>query len=234
VISMTYTLAFFAATAVAAPGSLEYSQASPSQVEIDGYLSKKASPMTGLGADLSALGQQYNIDPRLVVAISGAETTFGRHVCAANNAWNWFHHYTCPQSPFQSFQQGAGQVTKFLRLSYLNRGYTTIELIRYKYCASGCQNWIPLVTTFFNEMPVAQPVTQVTSPPASAPAAPSGNTSAATPVRMPATTPVDSSGTPPGGSSGTSTKTIAGIPAYLVFFSGAALVGLWSMRGFRR
>ena len=201
---------FTAASLWAATGSLEYSDASPTDTQIDAYLSAKKSPMKGIGSGLSSLGRQYNVDPRLVVAIAGAETTFGMHVCAANNAWNWFYRSTCPQSPFDNYEQGLGHVTKYLRLSYLNRGYTSIELIRYKYCAAGCDHWIPLVTTFFREIAVKEPATTVSSTPVSATVA-----SADKPAGDPS-------------------NTIMGMPAYFVFFVAAAAVGLWSMRGFRR
>jgi hypothetical protein len=100
------------------------------------------------------------VDPRLVVAIAGAESTFGKNLCTANNAWNWFHRRTCPPSAFQNFGEGIERVTKFLRRSYLNKGYTTIPLIQTKYCGSGCQNWTPLVTRFHSEMPSAAPAAQ--------------------------------------------------------------------------
>ncbi len=210
---ITYLIAF-SATAWGAPASLDYSPESPAVTQIDAYLSQKRSPMAGIGSSLVSLGQQYNVDPRLVVAISGAETTFAVHTCAANNAWNWFHHSTCPQSPFASYEDGGEHVTRYLRLSYLNRGYNSIELIRYKYCASGCANWIPLVTQFYGEMPAGSP------PSAGASSASSASASAPNPATA--------------DKPGVASDGIGGVPFYLILFSGAALVGLWSVRGFRR
>lgn len=194
---------------VTAATGLDYSPTSPNASQIDEYLARKNSPMAGLGSLLSGYAQDYDVDPRLVVAIAGAETTFGLHTCAGNNAWNWFHHRTCPQSPFTSYQEGAERVTRFLRLSYINRGYDTIELIRYKYCATGCDNWVPLVTRFHAEMPAApgQP-----APAQAASRAPSSTTSA------PAV----------------SDNRIFGVPLYLVFFVGALLVGSWALKTLRK
>lgn len=92
---------------------------------------------------------EWNIDPRLIVAIAGAESTFGKNICVQFNAWNWFWGGTCQQSPFASWERGIEVVSKFMRLSYLNKGRDTIPLIRQKYCASGCQNWTSLVTLFY-------------------------------------------------------------------------------------
>ncbi len=198
---------FLATIPLWAAGSLEYSVTNPGAPEIDAYLQRKQSPMAGVGSALVDYSRQYNVDPRLVIAISGAETTFGRHLCADNNAWNWFHHRNCAQSPFENYPQGAERVTRFMRLSYLNRGYTTIELIRYKYCTSGCENWISLVTAFHDEMPENQAVPASVSPTPD-PVAPSAGPR-------------------------TGTK-IFGIPAYWIFFGLAGLVGLWSWSTFRR
>lgn len=216
---ITCLLAFSAAAWGASPASLDYSPDSPAATQIDAYLSQKRSPMAGVGSALTSLGQQYDVDPRLVVAISGAETTFAVHTCAANNAWNWFHHSTCPQSPFASYADGGEHVTRYLRLSYLNRGYNSIELIRYKYCASGCANWIPLVTQFYNEMPAGSP-----------PTAGASNASSASASSVSASAPSTASADNPGVAS----HGIGGVPLYLILFTGAALVGLWSVRGFRR
>ena len=198
-----------------AAGPLEYSAASPGAQEIDGYLQRKQSPMAGVGSALSDYSRQYNVDPRLIIAISGAETTFGRHLCADNNAWNWFHHRNCAQSPFENYPQGAERVTRFMRSSYLNRGYTTIELIRYKYCTSGCENWISLVSAFHNEMPE-----NLSAAPTVAPTV--------VPSVVPAPGPIV-----PGVNPRTGTK-IFGVPAFWIFFGLAGLVGLWSWGIFRR
>ena len=46
---------------------------------IDGYLASKASPLTGLGAVFVTEGRAVGLDPRFLVAISGAETSFGTY-----------------------------------------------------------------------------------------------------------------------------------------------------------
>lgn len=46
---------------------------------IDGYLASKASPMTGLGAVFVSEAESAGLDPRFLVAISGAETSFGTY-----------------------------------------------------------------------------------------------------------------------------------------------------------
>jgi len=117
---------------------------------IDNYLSGEGSPLAGLGQVLVEKGRQYNVDPRLVVAIACHETTFGTRLCAPYNAWNWFHGGECPKSPFDSWEQGIDIVTEALgRFYFEEMGRRTIPDIGAKYCAVGCEHWIPEVTWFY-------------------------------------------------------------------------------------
>lgn len=122
-----------------------------SEKQINAYLLSKSCPMTDMGKDQIANSILHKVDPRLVYAIAGAETTFGKKVCVDNNAWNWFHGGSCKDSPFESWKKGAQTVTKFLRKSYLDQGLNTIKLIGAKYCAAGCENWEPLVMRFYKD-----------------------------------------------------------------------------------
>lgn len=117
--------------------------------DIDNYLTGKNSPLVGTGAAFVQRGLEWNIDPRLIVAIAGAESTFGKNICVQFNAWNWFYGGTCEQSPYDSWEAGIQPVTKYMRLSYLNKGRNTIELIGARYCQSGCDDWVPNVTLFY-------------------------------------------------------------------------------------
>ena len=47
--------------------------------QIDGYLASKASPLTGLGAVFVTRSRSVGLDPRFLVAVSGAETSFGTY-----------------------------------------------------------------------------------------------------------------------------------------------------------
>ena len=115
-----------------------------------------------------------------------------------------FYRRTCPDSPFLSYEAGMDRVTRFMRLSYLNRGYDSIELIRYKYCAAGCDNWVPLVSKFEAEMPVND--------------VPPGATNHGRPV----------SSVPSSGKRGE--VRIFGVPVYALFFVGVLLVASWAFR----
>ncbi|MBC7644693.1 MAG: hypothetical protein H7123_06175 [Thermoleophilia bacterium] len=105
---------------------------------LDSYLESKASPIAGHGTDLLRSGVRWNIDPRLIVAIAGAESLFGLVTCAPYNGWG----YGCPDGPvvFTSWGQGIDAVAKGLRTNYLDQGRTTVERIHLKYAPPAAAN----------------------------------------------------------------------------------------------
>lgn len=135
----------------AAPGG------SASAQSIDAYLAAKGSPMTGQGAAFVASGTRWRVEPRLLVAIAGAESNFGNITCGPNNAWGW----ACPNDPeeFATWAAGIETVTRGLRNYYLDEGRTSVVLIQQKYAPNGAANdptglnshWVNNVTKFLVE-----------------------------------------------------------------------------------
>src|SRR5437660_580481 len=86
--------------------------------QIDNYLNgihpkNDLRPLAGHGSSFTSQGSTYNVDPRFVVAISGAETTFGAFTCSTDNAFNWFWNAGtgCHQSPFDTWDTGIQTVS---------------------------------------------------------------------------------------------------------------------------
>lgn len=125
--------------------------------QIDAYLAGKGSPMAGQGRAFVASGALWRVDPRLLVAISGAESSFGQITCGAFNAWG----YGCPNNPYgwTSWADAIDTVAKGLRTNYLAEGRTTVALIQQKYAPSGATNdptglnnyWVANVSRFLLE-----------------------------------------------------------------------------------
>jgi hypothetical protein len=108
---------------------------------IDGYLKSKNSPMAGQGAAIMGAGASSNIDPRLLVALAGAESGFGSNVTrGANNAWNWGYR------SFSSFGAGAAVVASGLSRLYglpqnnFDVGYRKMYCTTGSTCAAGQEN----------------------------------------------------------------------------------------------
>ena len=188
---------------------------SPNSDQVKEYLTKKKSDLAGAADKFVEEGRTWNVDPRLIMAIAGAETTFAKHLCGKNNAWNWFHKKTCKPSEFATFEEGIQTVTKWMRRSYIQRGYNTIPMIRTRYCAEGCDNWVKLVTLFHDEIPAGSSSAPVLTPVPPKPTAAPRPTPSPTPAATP--TPSTPSATPHP----------LGLPLFVYFFAGAIVVGLW-------
>jgi len=122
--------------------------------ELDAYLRSKGSPMAGTGAAFLESGRRYNVDPRFMVAIAGAETSFGKRLCTPYNAFNWFYGGWC-NSPFASWEEAIEVTTRGVGYNYLQAGQTTIYSFTFDcgthcYCPN-CPDWYRNVRTFYAE-----------------------------------------------------------------------------------
>lgn len=125
---------------------------------LDQYLASKGSPMAGQGIAFVQSGMRWRVDPRLLVAIAGAESNFGNITCGPHNAWGW----ACPNDPadFATWAAGIDTVTRGLRNYYLDEGRTSVALIQQKYCPVGAANdptglnnhWLGNVTRYLEEL----------------------------------------------------------------------------------
>ena len=133
--------------------------AAPDAAQIDDFLAAHGSPLTGAGATFVAEGRAYGVDPAFLVAISGAETSFGQLLYAENgdqctyNAFNWFFGPTWPQSDFGSWDEAIGRVAGGLAGElYYGAGLYSVGAIAPKYCPDGTGNWISNVTSFMTQL----------------------------------------------------------------------------------
>jgi len=133
--------------------------AAPDAAQIDDFLAAHSSPMTGTGATFVAEGQAHGVDPAFLVAIAGAETSFGELLYAENgdqctyNAFNWFFGPTWPQSDFGSWDEAIGRVAQGLAGElYYGAGLYSVDAIAPRYCPDGTGNWISNVTSFMTQL----------------------------------------------------------------------------------
>ena len=159
---------------------LGYAKTQVTASQIDSFLTSRGSPMVGEGEHYLKWGKYFNVDPRLVIAISGAESTFGKYPCGNEfNVWGWMLGGSC-WSGFEpgwdhdanrgefadapgyvsgqgiymetGYEDGIFWVTRTLRLGYLDVGLDTVAKVGNKWCQSGCANWEPNVTSFITQM----------------------------------------------------------------------------------
>lgn len=114
------------------------------------YLSMHNSPLTNQSAHFIAEADRLGLDWKLVAAIAGTESTFGKHVpFGSYNAWGWGIP-TGAQSgiAFESWKHGITRVSEGLKTRYIDRGATTVEQIGRIYAAS--PRWAGNVRFFLN------------------------------------------------------------------------------------
>lgn len=101
------------------------------------YLEANNSPMSDQAKVFVEQAEKYNLDWRLVAAISGLESGFGNHIPAGSyNAWGW-GVYGGKVTYFSSWEDGIKTISQGLRERYMNqRGAQNVYQIGATYAAS--------------------------------------------------------------------------------------------------
>jgi uncharacterized protein YutD len=111
------------------------------------------SPLKDYAFAFVLYGLAYNVDPRLMVAISAAESTYGTDPCpkswpdpeGMHNAWGWFWGGggSCSNSPVYSWDGGIRGATKNVRYKIFDeKRVSKLDDFDGKYCTVGCENWL--------------------------------------------------------------------------------------------
>lgn len=125
---------------------------------LDGYLAGKLSPLTGLGGALVSAARGAGLDPRLLVAISGAETGFGTYAPAQriHNPFGLGPHVAYP-----SWEASIAAAARTLGGPiYRGAGRTTIARIQERWAPIGAgndptglnANWVANVARYYAEL----------------------------------------------------------------------------------
>jgi hypothetical protein len=123
---------------------------------IDNHLQAHGSPMAGLGPVFIEAGASYRVDPRLLVAIAGQETGYGKHLAAPMNAFNWFYTSPPSSSDFQSFEQAITETARGLRDHFWDTYHeTSIQLLAQgskPYTTTQQSVWVANVTSIYQSL----------------------------------------------------------------------------------
>ncbi len=113
------------------------------------YLAKFNSPMQYHAQDFIDAARLYNLDWKMLPAIAGVESTFGKHIPGGYNAYGW-GVYGTQAIYFDSWTDGIYVVAKGLRENYLNKGLNDPFSINRIYAASPF--WGIHVSYFMNDL----------------------------------------------------------------------------------
>lgn len=113
------------------------------------YLETFNSPLQYHAQDFIDAANIYELDWKLLPAIAGVESTFGKHIPGGFNAWGW-GVYGTQAIYFDSWKDGIFTVTQGLRENYLNKGLNNPYSINRVYAAS--PYWGSRVTYFMQDL----------------------------------------------------------------------------------
>ncbi len=122
----------------------------PEQLDdaIADFLSRNSSPLVDNAADFVAAADQYNLDSRLMVGISGAESSFGVHIPPGSH--NPFG--LGPNLRFASFHDAIYAEAAFLDHYFAHRGITNPHAIGPSYTGTGSTTWGVAVAGFMTRI----------------------------------------------------------------------------------
>ena len=150
---MIITQNTYAAESSAGSSAVLLNRQSPEKIDnritiLKEFLERYSSPLALYANDFIKYADEYDIDWKLVAAISGVESTFGQQIpYNSYNGWGW-GVYGDNVIYFSSWKEGIETVSKGLRENYINKGAKDIYQIGRIYSES--PNW-PYKVSFFME-----------------------------------------------------------------------------------
>ena len=111
--------------------------------EYQKYLESKGSPMSEAAEAFITEADRLGLDWRLVVAISGNESYFGKRIpYNSYNAWGWAVWTGMSYGAnFDNWEDGIRTVSEGLKFNYIDDGLTTVEKIGRRYAADPGWAW---------------------------------------------------------------------------------------------
>ena len=124
-------------------------------VVLSEFLAAYNSPLANLASVFVENADKYNLDWRLVAAISGVESTFGREIPYNSfNGWGW-GIYGDNMILFSSWEEGIQTVSEALRTNYIDKwGAKDVFAIGRFYAAS--PTWAQRVSYFMKKITESQ------------------------------------------------------------------------------
>lgn len=123
-------------------------QYTPDPIKIENirnYLSGRNAPLAIYAEEFVKAADYYDIDYKIVAAISVIESGGGKSTFKPFNAWGW------GKAGFASWEDGIWTVSKGIS-GYYSRGLTTPKLIAPYYCPPNAENWSNKVLFVMNKI----------------------------------------------------------------------------------
>lgn len=125
--------------------------------QLQGYLETRKSPLAQSAKHFIAEADRLGLDWRLVAAIAGNESYFGKLIPRnSNNAWGWAVYTGMTDGRhFTDWNEGITVVSEGLKHNYIDSGLVTIDQIGRRYAAD--PGWSSKVKHFIAAITAYQP-----------------------------------------------------------------------------
>lgn len=118
------------------------------------YLKNQDSPLVNFAPTFVAEADKNQLDYRLLVAISGVESTFGKfYLTDTFNAYGWGGGLI----KFSSWPESITSVSSALKMHYIDKGAKDIYAIGRIYCPPNSANWSSKVQYFMDKIDATDP-----------------------------------------------------------------------------
>lgn len=111
------------------------------------FLSRQRSPMAPYAENIVAAGLTYGVDPRVIVAIAGVESTYGRY-SRGHNAWGW----NAGKARWSSWTVSIDRFTRALGSSYRSLRHGRFAAASRTYCPPCGKRWGVKALGIFNSI----------------------------------------------------------------------------------
>jgi len=116
------------------------------------FLADYKSPLAKNGADFIGYGQKHQVDWKLLVAIAGMESTFGRNI--PKDSFNPFG-FDNGLAKFENFSEAIEATSKTLKENYFDAGIKDVSSIARVYCPPNSKKWAAGVEYFLQKLEAA-------------------------------------------------------------------------------
>lgn len=115
------------------------------EVRIRRFLRRYGSPMAPHSREILRAGIRYRVDPRVIVAIAGVESSFGIYA-PGHNAWGWGHkRWGSWRSAVHSYTRALARAYPSLRVGHFSRAV-------HRYCPPCTGRWVARASWFFRSI----------------------------------------------------------------------------------
>lgn len=142
-------LVAFVVSCVAFPFPVQAATRDLRPLKLAKFLSNHNPQLGYLAPVYVAQADRNGLDYRLLVAISGVESTFGQqYLSGTYNIYGW----GAGTIPFQSWPDGIATVSEHLRTDYVAKGAADLSQIARIYCPPNSAHWAATVQSFMNQI----------------------------------------------------------------------------------